>query len=239
VTNGHRLILRYNIEHAAAGPIYSLPSKAASDNRLQNLLSSWTGQNGENEYELIGIVLDETFDDRELLLGPQFRKGDATIVKQLRRICEAKDVYMCFANMRRITKQMSDLYSMRSRTRRHMAFTCYMDDTPKDTVEIMVRNFVESNGQPHPFGSLQRSFDDEDFLDHCYFDNMNPNEEPDEEWEDRYTRTYERTVRYLASMVASITDACTDDSNDAKTRQDTILHRGGRHRLSFGYIAAI
>lgn len=191
----NRLVLRYNLKHIVPGPVYSLPTRTISDNRLQRLMRQWSNQLGEDEYSVLGIVLDETFDDHQLRLGPRLQKRDAAIFKQIQRTSEATGLYMCFANIRRITKQVSNLYAMRSHTRRHVGFTSCMYNTPKDTIEITMRSFVELDGQRHLFESLQRSFHEANFLENHYFDNMNPNEKPDEEWEDRYTRTYEKTVR--------------------------------------------
>ncbi|KAI5124283.1 hypothetical protein M0805_005130 [Coniferiporia weirii] len=101
ITSGYRLVLSYNLIHAAtSAPIPVLPSMDNAVIKLKQLFSKWAKNTYEDAPETIAYLLQHEYSKVDLSMGAKALKGaDAHLVGTLRDIAKAEGVAMGLAEL--------------------------------------------------------------------------------------------------------------------------------------------
>ncbi|PVH88952.1 hypothetical protein DL98DRAFT_159588 [Cadophora sp. DSE1049] len=98
LSSGHRLVLRYTLEHTLPGPICRAMPLTQEILQLRSILTSWTKQIDKVEHGVLAYVLNDRYEEERLgqtkLSGP-----DQLAVAQLIEACAETGFFLCLSNL--------------------------------------------------------------------------------------------------------------------------------------------
>ncbi|KAG4437128.1 hypothetical protein IFR05_007390 [Cadophora sp. M221] len=98
ISSGHRLVLRYTLEHEQPGPVCRAIPLAQEIMKLGSILTSWTKQKDQVTHGVLGYMLDDKYEDRQL--GKvKFSSSDQLALRQLIDACAEAGFYLCLSTM--------------------------------------------------------------------------------------------------------------------------------------------
>ncbi|CAL3964950.1 unnamed protein product [Diplocarpon coronariae] len=98
VTSGHRLVLRYMLEHKQSGPVCCAMPREQEILQAKNILTSWSKQKNKVKHKVLGQLLDGHYEDGNLK-HMQVSKSDKLTIAHLQDACDGTGFYLCLSNL--------------------------------------------------------------------------------------------------------------------------------------------
>ncbi|KAL2074617.1 hypothetical protein VTL71DRAFT_8395 [Oculimacula yallundae] len=97
-SEGHRLVLRYTLEHKSPGPICCATPLAEEVIKLQSILTSWIKQKDQITHKILSYVLSNKYEDGQLD-HIKFSDSDQLAVTQLIEACAEVGLFLCLSTL--------------------------------------------------------------------------------------------------------------------------------------------